>query len=110
MDTESFTIDIPHADKLVHFIFYCTAAVLGVFFLREYRNWTVTPRKAFVLMFFLTIVFGIIIEVLQYSFTVNREGDFFDVLANAFGSLCGVFVCKLLFSEKGLMKWEVKTS
>lgn len=104
IDTSTF--DIPYGDKIVHFVFYFIAAVLGIFFLREQVKGSVKLRKALVLMFFLTIVFGIIIEVIQYGFTTNREGDFFDALANSFGSLFGILTSKFLFSRKGFVNWE----
>lgn len=103
IDTGSF--DIPHSDKIVHFVFYFTAALLGVFFLWEQGQWSVKLSKALVLMFFLTIAFGMIIEVFQYSFTNDREGDIFDALANSLGSICGIFVSNFVFSKRGFVKW-----
>jgi len=110
IDTESFGFEIPHADKIVHFIFYATASFLGVFFLREQRRWSVKLRKALVLMFFLTVAYGIIIEVLQYSYTTSREGDVFDAIANSFGSFCGILASSFLFFRKGLAEWEITGS
>lgn len=106
IDTGSLGFDIPHGDKIVHFIFYSTAAFLGVFFLWEQGQWPVKIRTALVLMLFLTIVFGIIIEVFQYSFTVDRQGDVFDALANSLGSICGIIVANLVFSKRGFVKWN----
>lgn len=105
MDTSSF--NIPFADKIVHFIFYFTAAVLGVFSVREQVKWSVTLGKALLLLFFFTLVFGILIEVIQYNFTENREGDVFDALANGFGGLIGVLASRFLFSKNGFFNWFV---
>lgn len=57
-------------------------------------------------MVVLTIVFGVVIEVLQYAITENRTGDFFDACANTLGSLCGVFAVKKYFSAKRGLKWK----
>jgi len=109
-DIDTSTFKIPFADKIVHFIFYFTAAVLGVFFVREQVKWTVTLGKTLLLIFLFTLVFGILIEVIQYNFTENREGDLFDALANGFGSLMGVLTSRFLFSKKGYFNWAVEAS
>ncbi len=106
VDTGFLGFEIPHADKIVHFISYFTAAFLGVFFLREQGRWSLKLSTSLLLMFVVTVVYGIIIEVLQYSMTTDREGDLFDALANGFGSLFGVLTSKLLFNRKGLVDWE----
>ncbi len=105
IDTQSF-IHIPHFDKVVHFIFYFVACILGVLFLRERTKGKMYFIKALVIICITTIVFGIIIEVLQYTITVERMGDLFDGLANSLGSLCGVLSMKLLFSGKRQLKWK----
>ena len=106
IDTGSLGFNIPHGDKIVHFIFYSTAAFLGVFYLWEQSKWSVKLRKSLVLMFFLTLVFGIIIEVIQYRFTLDRAGDIFDGLANGIGALCGVLATIFLFSKKRRLNWK----
>jgi len=107
IDTESWDFDIPYGDKIAHFIFYATAAFLGVFFLWEQGQWSVKLRKALVLMLFLTIVFGIIIEVFQDRYTIDREGDVFDALANSMGSIYGILAANFVFSKRGFAKWNV---
>ena len=42
------------------------------------------------MVFFLSLVYGIVIEILQHLFTDTRKADIFDVLANAFGALVGL--------------------
>lgn len=105
IDTDSLGFDIPHGDKIVHFIFYSMAAFLGVFYFWEQRKWAVELRSSLVLTFFLTLVFGIIIEIIQYSFTTDRQGDPFDVLANGIGSLWGIFIANFVFSKGRFVKW-----
>lgn len=100
---------IPYGDKLGHFAFYIIAAVLGVFFLREQRRRRLTQRKAFVVIFLSTLVFGIILELLQYSLTTSREGELLDAIANGVGSLMGIFATKFIFSKRGFLSWEGDT-
>ncbi len=102
--TPSFKI--PHVDKAVHFVFYFVACILGVFFLCERTKGDMKLKKAIVVMVVATIVFGIIIEVIQYACTANRQGDFMDGLANSMGSFCGAILVKWYFSGKRQLKWK----
>lgn len=97
---------IPHLDKAVHFVFYFVACVLGIFFLRERTNSQMRLKKAILLMLFLTIAFGICIEILQFTVTADRMGDIFDGLANTIGSICGAIVINSYFSSKKGLKWK----
>lgn len=98
--------NIPHIDKIVHFTFYFVACVLGVFFLRERAGGKIQLRKALLIMTLLTISFGILMEVLQYSFTTQRSGDILDGLANTVGSFSGAIFTKFSFSGKRRLKWK----
>lgn len=97
---------IPHLDKMVHFTFYFVACILGVLFLREHSQGNMSIKKAIWIMVFATIAFGVIMEILQHTFTANRMGDIFDAMANTFGSLCGAIAAKIYFSGKRQLKWK----
>ena len=99
-------IDIPHLDKAIHFTFYFVACITGVFFLRERYKGSMNFRKALLVMVVFTVVYGIIIEVLQYTMTENREGDFLDAMANALGGFCGAIATKWYFSTQRGLKWK----
>ncbi len=105
MDTTE--IEIPHIDKLVHFTFYLVASILGCFFLRETTNGDLEKEKTIRMVFLGCVVYGIIIEVLQREFTLEREGDVMDALANGIGAFSGAFVVKTLFSGKTRLKWKI---
>lgn len=93
-------IEIPHVDKVVHFIFYFVAIISGSLFLREFKKNNISLVKASHKMFIFSIVYGMIIEVLQYSITENRQGDFFDFIANSLGALAGWLLIKYLISRR----------
>lgn len=59
-----------------------------------------------VYMLLFAVIYGIIIEVLQYTWTVNRHGDILDALANTVGALLGIWVARILFSRKWSLKWK----
>lgn len=104
-DTANY-IAIPHFDKVVHFIFYFVSCVLGVLFIRERTKGEMKLVKVLVITCVATILFGTIVEFLQYAITVERIADIFDCLANSLGSLCGVLSMKFLFLEKRQLKWK----
>jgi glycopeptide antibiotics resistance protein len=86
-------IKIPHLDKIVHFTFYFFATVLGSLSIKELKpNKSLNQIANYILLF--SIVYGMIIEVLQHSFTENRQGDFFDIFANSLGAFLGWLVLK----------------
>ena len=81
--TPSFMLQLPFKDKLVHFIFYFVFVVLWCFGLHK------TDKIKILLI---AVVYGIIIEILQYVLTENRTADFYDVLANSLGAFLAFFV------------------
>ena len=105
-DVHTNSYKIPNIDKLVHFTFYSVACSLGLLSIRERTKGAVLLKKALVVMVISTILFGILMEVLQYALTTHRTGDVLDVLANTLGSLCGAFAMKWLFSLKSGLKWK----
>lgn len=105
MDTPD--IKVPHFDKFVHFTFYFVAAIFGSLFVREYASGTIAIDKTLGIIFLFCVLYGIIIEVLQYAFTVDREGDIWDALANSLGAFTGLLILKILFSGKRQLKWKI---
>ena len=99
-------IKIPHFDKFVHFTFYFTMVILGILAVREYFETPVKFKKVMVYVLLFAVAYGIIIEVLQYTLTSNRQGDILDALANTIGALLGMWVAKFLFSKKWSLKWK----
>lgn len=99
-------INIPHFDKVVHFGFYFGAVVLGAFFVRETTLGEFHKVKTLLYVALGAIFFGIIIEVLQDSYTLDRQGDLFDALANSFGAIIGALAMYWLFSGPKRLKWK----
>ncbi len=95
-DVTTDVVDIPNLDKIVHFTFYFVATILGGFFLNEISKKKIVLLKATFIMMFVAIVYGMIIEVLQYSLTTNRHGDVLDFLANGMGAISGWFTVRYL--------------
>ena len=85
-------IEVPGKDKSVHFLFYFFLTLFWNFALqKKYKNWAL---KYIVVS--ATIIYGIVIEVLQEVITQNRQADKYDVLANSAGALLALLVLFLL--------------
>jgi VanZ family protein len=83
-------LGVSFADKIYHASTYFILAFLWYNTLVLHFNTSKT--KAIIYTSLISIIFGIIIEVLQGVFTTTRHADIFDVLANSLGVLFAVSV------------------
>lgn len=91
---------ISHADKIFHFSVYSVLTLLWVntfFFKFKHKK-----IKAIWYAALFSIIFGIIIEVLQGSVTASRHTDIYDAIANTLGVLIMVLI--LLINKKTHIK------
>jgi VanZ family protein len=105
-DLDSEEINIPNLDKIVHFFFYFVAAILGSLLIRERTKGQLSKSRSAILATLAVIVYGIIIEVLQSTFTQYRSGEIYDVFANSLGAFFGAGLIISLFSGKTPLKWK----
>jgi len=89
------SIKIPYKDKMLHFVFYFLFYILWFLFFKNKS----TRFKTSLLLF--AIGYGILMEVLQAIMGNHRSSDFYDVLANSFGSIAGLlFVNRFVVNKK----------
>jgi VanZ family protein len=83
-------VGVSYGDKIFHFLAYCILTFLwfNVFF----NAFKLKKRRAIYFSIVLSIIFGIIIEILQETITVSRALDAYDVLANTIGVLIASLV------------------
>ncbi len=81
-------------DKLVHIVI--NAALIFLWLAYFFKKGLLTEQKAIITLLFLSIAYGIIIELCQEYFTTSRSADVFDVVANIVGCLTGLFIFKYL--------------
>ncbi|WP_297696369.1 VanZ family protein [uncultured Eudoraea sp.] len=105
-DFDTQEINIPHLDKVVHFIFYFIASFLGVLLIRERTKGRLNLYRAVIISLLIVIIYGTLIEVIQNTFTLNRSGELYDVLANSLGAFFGAGLIIILFSGKTPLKWK----
>jgi len=93
--------DFPHFDKLVHFGMYFIFSF--ALFLDLKTNTRIQKKQILLIILLLTLFIGGGIEIIQNYFIPQRFGDWFDLLADFFGSLvfiAGFFVNKNSFKVK----------
>ncbi len=91
---------VDYGDKIFHFLAY---SVLTLFWFSAFVYYfKLKKSKAIVYAAILSVVFGILIEVLQGTFTVYRSLDVYDIVANTSGVILVVlvFVLKSIFDDK----------
>ncbi len=106
MDLDTGSLNIPYADKITHFVFYLTFAFVGSLSLRERTMGNLGLRKTLIIVLFFAILYGILIEVLQYTITTDRMAEWGDVLANTLGAFAGIGLIRWVFSKKNPLKWK----
>lgn len=91
------SIKVSGADKYVHFTFHFTFTLLWGFYNRlRLGQWVL---KSTLIIVCLSIGYGILIEILQETFTQTRKADIMDVAANAAGAITA-FLVLLLWKSK----------
>ena len=83
-------IEINNIDKFAHFLFHFVFFILWYFYLNS--NTKITNYKTPVILFFVSLVFGILIEWSQKVFTTSRNGDILDVISNISGAFTALVI------------------
>jgi VanZ family protein len=97
---ESSTIsifNIPHADKIVHFLMYALLSFIMIFEQRKVMKKSI--RITVLYVFILCFLTGSVLEFVQEYLIPGRDGNVFDIMANTVGILFGLTLL-LLFSRK----------
>ncbi|MBN8666688.1 MAG: VanZ family protein [Chitinophagales bacterium] len=82
-------LNIPHLDKPVHFILFGILTIAWCYFI--WKKMTATPAsiQTFYTISFLSLVYGVIMEFVQANFIPHRSFDYWDIVADAIGSIAG---------------------
>ncbi|MFN3756305.1 MAG: VanZ family protein [Flavobacterium sp.] len=95
------SITVENSDKYVHFIFYFITAFLTYITLKSFG---VSFYKRVLLSFVFSVVYGIIIEVLQEVLTDTRRFEWADIVANATGAIISLLLISVLRSKVNFLK------
>ncbi|MGC1205373.1 MAG: VanZ family protein [Flavobacteriaceae bacterium] len=83
-------IEVSYSDKIFHFLAYCLLTFF--WFCAFFYHFNFKKSKSIIFAAIVSIVFGIIIEVLQDKLTTYRTLDILDVVANTSGVILAVLV------------------
>ena len=106
MDMDPGSFNVPYADKITHFIFYLVFAFVGCMSVRERTMGNLGLVKTTRVVLVLAIIYGILIEILQYTLTTDRMAELGDVFANTLGAFAGIGLIRWVFSKKNPLKWK----
>lgn len=85
------------SDKIVHFFIHFVLVIIWqLYFFREGKNRL--GRHSLIILLLASLLYGIIIEIMQGQLTVTRTPDLIDVIANFGGAVLGVLVFQKLKS------------
>jgi len=88
-------IDIIAPDKLAHMIVYGLFSFLLMY---EAVDSGHQKQKTLILAIFISSIWGILMEAIQYSFFPDRYFEILDIIANIIGSIIGAFIYKRFFN------------
>ncbi|WP_445735697.1 VanZ family protein [Mariniflexile sp.] len=83
-------VGLSYGDKIFHFLSYSVLAML--WFNTLLHTFKFKKRRALLYAALFSVVFGIVIEVLQGALTSYRSSDMYDVIANTSGVLFTVLI------------------
>ena len=83
-------VKISFGDKIFHSLAYVVLTALWYY--TFYYNLKFNKGKALIYAVVISIIFGIVIEVLQGTVTTYRSSDIIDVFANSFGAILAAVV------------------
>ena len=89
---------VSEADKYVHFTLHFVFTMLWGFYSFKQQNEIAINKIALIIV--LSFCYGILIEILQETFTETRHADIFDVMANASGAIIAFMVFVLIKKQK----------
>jgi VanZ family protein len=84
-------VTIPYIDKFVHAFFYFVFTSVLFLFLKK-RMDSSDKLRPLVISLLIAVFYGLVIELMQELFTVNRKAELSDVIANVSGALMAFFI------------------
>ena len=95
------SVKVVGIDKIVHVTFHFVFVNLWYLFFVN-NNFTKNYSNLVTKTFFLSVSYGVLIEIAQQLFTKTRQADVLDVLANITGAILAVIMIKILSQRKKL--------
>jgi VanZ family protein len=91
--------DLTGTDKIGHLVIYAIFSFLA--FLGVYNGRKEMPDNFNALLVVgLCSIYGVLMEILQFTFFPGRYFEFLDIIANIIGSFTGLFAFKFFINKK----------
>ncbi|PYE83625.1 VanZ like protein [Winogradskyella epiphytica] len=74
-------------DKIFHVVAYIGLSFLWVYYFKPFKT-----KQIPYIVFFVVVLLGFILELLQYYVNPNRTYDTYDFIANTIGAIFGTFI------------------
>ena len=87
--TEIPRIRISYIDKYAHLLIHGLLSLIWLWYRFSGDKCHISVKNVFVVLL-ICFSYGVVIEAAQHWFTLSRSFDFFDIVANGFGSLLGL--------------------
>ena len=81
-------VNIPHFDKLVHFVMYAGVVLFWLNYIKE-LNSNIQMHKVVFVIVLAGFLMGLIMEFIQHYYIKNRYFEYLDLIANGFGCIFG---------------------
>ena len=88
---KSYIFNIPFADKIIHFFLYFLLVILIMVGSLRKSKTGLTIRN-YLFAFSISLLYGILLEVLQDIVFIMRSADLLDIAANGAGSFIGLLI------------------
>ena len=83
-------------DKVGHLVFYGILTFLIAYGFYKVKNQFINKKTLFIALI-ISSVYGICMEIMQYSFFPNRYFEILDIIANISGSIVGILFFKYIY-------------
>ena len=89
-------------DKVAHIVMYAGFGFLSIWGYREPfgRKNKKEKRKSLIITFLISVVFGVLTEIMQETICINRVGSVYDFIADVIGSVLGISFFTFLQKKK----------
>jgi VanZ family protein len=92
------SVKVKGADKMVHVTFYFVLIMLWGFYSKLQQDGIRIPKIFRIVI--ISILYGIVLEILQETLTTTRHADMLDVLANSTGATLALALFALIKKRK----------
>ncbi len=89
-------LKIKFIDKIIHVLMYFTLVSTWIWAFFKKNQKKIIPFTTLLVIFASSVLYGILMEYLQYSLTTERNFEIPDIIANIIGCLFGVFLYQLI--------------